>query len=251
VAALRELDHDIVQKEQYLDFFKCRRFRQTLLCRAEIQLDRALSSGMARKFLIASRAKPKSPQPNLTTGVPEEFSNPIATVRVGDPLAKAALVDLYAHWPRACSFAELAAAVRRRLDIERIEESQLCDIVLAGFAGGLLELQLHQPNWNVGSGIRPELGRLARFQLENNRDFVTGLRGSNSRVDATLRTIYLLMDGSRDHAGIADELRRQSDMGHLRLPLGATPTQIRTEVDRLVREAARAGLLIAWDDTLA
>src|SRR5205085_10027152 len=41
-AARRVLESlDPVVREQYLDFAKCRRFRQTLVCRDDLQIDRA------------------------------------------------------------------------------------------------------------------------------------------------------------------------------------------------------------------
>src|SRR5207302_7691885 len=39
MTALRELDNDVLAREQYLDFLMCRRFRRTLLCRREVSLD--------------------------------------------------------------------------------------------------------------------------------------------------------------------------------------------------------------------
>ena len=37
-STLRKLARDPIEKEQYMDFLKCRRFRQTLLCHAEQRL---------------------------------------------------------------------------------------------------------------------------------------------------------------------------------------------------------------------
>ena len=55
-AARQVLDElDPLVREQYLDFAKCRRFRQTLLCRAEVAVDRRLEPGKVAGFRFASR----------------------------------------------------------------------------------------------------------------------------------------------------------------------------------------------------
>ena len=63
MTALRELDNDILAREQYLDFLMCRRFRRTLLCRREVFLDHKIQPGVIVDFYAASEAQPTSPQP--------------------------------------------------------------------------------------------------------------------------------------------------------------------------------------------
>src|SRR6185503_7282736 len=56
---LQELGaHDIIQMEQYMDFVRCRYFRQTLVCRSGLQLNRALKPGIVKNMLLASSASP-------------------------------------------------------------------------------------------------------------------------------------------------------------------------------------------------
>jgi len=47
---------DIVLKEQYLDFLKCRKFRQTLLCHQDVSLDRGVTPETVMGFFVASPA---------------------------------------------------------------------------------------------------------------------------------------------------------------------------------------------------
>src|SRR5262249_9609997 len=55
VSALREwCRDDLLAKEQYLDFLKCRRFRQTLLCHADVPLQRDLAPARLRRLHVAS-----------------------------------------------------------------------------------------------------------------------------------------------------------------------------------------------------
>jgi SAM-dependent methyltransferase len=47
---------DPIEREQQLDFLRCRRFRQTLLCRSGIVLDRDPGAGRMSRFLFAAPA---------------------------------------------------------------------------------------------------------------------------------------------------------------------------------------------------
>ncbi len=62
---LASLGDDVVRKEQYLDFIKCRRFRQTLICRSEIKLERTASFAVIKEVLFSSSAKTASPDADL------------------------------------------------------------------------------------------------------------------------------------------------------------------------------------------
>ena len=45
---LRQMGGDVLRREQYIDFLKCRRFRQSLLVHAELTIDRDIFTGAAR-----------------------------------------------------------------------------------------------------------------------------------------------------------------------------------------------------------
>ena len=58
--ALNRVSDELVKTEQFMDILRNRRFRQTLLCRREIVLDRNLTPGSIAKLEIASAARPLS-----------------------------------------------------------------------------------------------------------------------------------------------------------------------------------------------
>ena len=90
---LRKLASDPIDKEQYLDFLKCRRFRQTLLCRAEVPLQRRLEAAQMKQFYIGTG--------HLRNRQPEKTPT-------DHPVAKAALAALMDAWPAVLSFDELS-----------------------------------------------------------------------------------------------------------------------------------------------
>ena len=99
----------VIQKEQYLDFLKNRRFRKTLLCRDDVILDRSLRREVIRSMHVGSQARPVSEHPNIASpGVVEEFRGPRGSAMSTDyPLAKAAVFHLGQLWPRLVGFDDL------------------------------------------------------------------------------------------------------------------------------------------------
>src|SRR5205807_10514456 len=65
-----------LDREQYMDFLKCRKFRQTLLCHAGIPVSDGPISARVQGLYAASPATAVSAQPDLTGERPEEFRGP-------------------------------------------------------------------------------------------------------------------------------------------------------------------------------
>src|SRR6185436_14230113 len=57
VALMEALPDEAVVREQYLDFFKNRMFRQTLLCREDVPVRRALDDGALESLFASSPAR--------------------------------------------------------------------------------------------------------------------------------------------------------------------------------------------------
>jgi SAM-dependent methyltransferase len=253
VAALGRYRGDVVMKEQCLDFLKCRRFRQTLLCREEVALNHEPAPDRVRRFLLASQARPKSGHLDLTAGTFEAFTGPHGvTIQVDEPLTKAAVLELTAAWPRALPFDALLSAAQawagRSGQGADGDADRLSADLLVACSAGLVELHLHQPAWQVRPGARPVLGALARLQLTAGREVVTSLRHTDTQVNEPLmRELLLLLDGSRHVPAVAAELGRRIDAGEMALPAGVARTSLGAEVEQAVRDAIAKGLLIAWD----
>jgi SAM-dependent methyltransferase len=245
IEALAPFAENIVLKEQYLDYLKCRRFRQTLLCQEGVPLGRKIEPGLVRRFLIASPARRQADRADAV----EQFTGPRgARVEVEEPLAKAAMLELLAAWPRALPWGELVRSARSRTGRRPADDfdARLAEFVLAAYGADLVELHLWQAAWAVAPGDRPVLSPLARGQLRCGREMVAGLRHTGSRMDApVVREMLLLLDGTRDAQAVADELGRRIDAGELSLPAGAKRENLLADVEKAVRDAAAEALLIA------
>src|SRR5436190_10016696 len=151
MTALRELDNDVLAREQYLDFLMGRRFRRTLLCRREVSLDHKIQPGVIANFYAASEAQPKSSKLNVCSSDIEEFRTAKgASISASRPLVKAALLHLHQRWPQAIHFSGLLGAARRLVPEESDENENvtaLCEVLLRAYAAGVTELHVWAPSF--------------------------------------------------------------------------------------------------------
>jgi SAM-dependent methyltransferase len=206
-------ERDVVLKEQYLDFLKVRRFRQTILCRAEARIRTDPDPAAVSGFAVTGDPVPDPDPPELTLGVAVKFRTPKgAAVTVDHPTAKAALLELRESFPSPTSFSDLLANAMRRAGrsgaaAEAEDREGLAKLLVGGYRIGLVDLHVDPPRFARTAGARPRLGALARVQLETGGDFLTSVRPSVVRMDNPIsRELLRLLDGTRDRAAILADL---------------------------------------------
>jgi protein-lysine methyltransferase-like protein len=87
------------------------------------------------------------------------------------------------------------------------ERAALCDALLRSYAANLVALHVHPPRLTTTPGDAPQTSALARHQARDG-DIVTNLRHVGVRVEDDLgRRLLTLLDGTRDRAALAAELR--------------------------------------------
>jgi SAM-dependent methyltransferase len=189
-----ELAGDVIAREQYLDFFKNRMFRQTLLYHAG-SARREPAGDVARGMLAATPARPAGAVgPGRV-----EFRGPRgASLTTDHDAVKAALVALGDAWPRALPVAEL-------------DGEAVCEALLRAYAVNLVQLHVWAPDIATTPSERPVASAVARLQAaEGTR--ITNLRhGSIEVPDELGRRLITLLDGTRDRAALARELGRPTD----------------------------------------
>ncbi len=229
----RRLDH-----EQYMDFLKCRKFRQTLLCHADVKISDNVICDRVRGLYAASPATPVSAKPDLTGDRPEEFRGEKGAAMVtAHPLAKTAIGHLTQVWPEAIRFDALAAQCGELMHSVANPEA-LAEILLATFRAGLVELHVSPPPCVSKPGLCPATTRLARWQAQHGKT-ITTLR--HTAIDATgevERRLLALLDGTRNRAALASELAST-----LHPPRDAS--ELARELDNNLQKLARFGLLTA------
>jgi 2-polyprenyl-3-methyl-5-hydroxy-6-metoxy-1,4-benzoquinol methylase len=108
---------ELVRMEQYMDFLRNQSFRQTLLVRDDVPLNRNVGWEGVQSFYAASAARPTSEKPDPLSEGKQSFSLPSGmSIDVEGNLIKAGLLELGACWPASISFEQLLAGARARLD---------------------------------------------------------------------------------------------------------------------------------------
>ena len=212
---------DKIREQQYLDFLRCRRFRQTLLCHLGLPVLDAPAPQRVVQLRAASSFQPVSASPELSAATEEEFrSSKGESLKTNLPLAKAALYCLSRRWPLSVAFDELLP--------EPDSRAPLAELLIRLCTCGVVELHLTPPGFTTKVSQRPRGSSLARIQARRGVR-VTTLRHTTIELkDELVRQLLLLADGTRD--------RRQ-----LLSALGTNGQ----DLDRNLHEMARMALLEA------
>ena len=257
-------DQSTVLREQYMDFLRCRMFRQTLLCRSDLRLDRTLNPRRLRSLAIASPIRPVAPEPDVKSSAEESFRGiKSAEMSTNDPVAKAALVELGKVYPQAVPFDELLGRARALSERDKGNVSDedterdarvLSEIMMAMYAGNFVELWSHMPHFVIEASERPVASSLVRWQASH-QTVVTNLRhvGVKLKEPIGLRMLTLL-DGTRDRVALVEELSDFVANGNASIPgADGVPVQDRAQARSLIAkgldskldELARLALFIA------
>jgi SAM-dependent methyltransferase len=248
------LPDDVVVREQYMDFFKNRMFRQTLLCHEAAPVSRALDEIAIEGLWVSSRARvleggsngegedgrtlgetcaepdgasPPAHPDGDTFVTPEGFS-----MTTSEPLVLAAMRALASAWPESVDFAKLLAlaceAVGPKASSDLVS-TRLCGVLLQAHLARIVALQGCPPPLAGEVGERPAVSPLARAQQAAGLPTVASLLHGSVRLESELEAGLLpLLDGSRTLPELADAL-------------GAQREEVAHSLDRL----ASVGLMMA------
>lgn len=202
-SALEEIRDDAPRREQYLDFFKLRKIRETLLCRADLTVLPEASSGAFDVLYFGVPLMPVRP-PDYTNEDPAEFvgQNNMA-VTVAQPLVKAAIATLCEAWPSRLRFTEILEKAEAKLLLPEPNGTvMLSELILKMYGAGLMEVDTHPWSYPAAVTERPAVSKLARFQAKAGAR-VTSLRHQSVDLDdEAARRLVTLLDGKRDKAAL-------------------------------------------------
>jgi methyltransferase-like protein len=235
-----------VVREQYKDFIRGSAFRQTLLCRKEIELAPGLLIDRVPKLYASCDAAPQTSEernPGVTL-----FTRPGgAELETTHPLICAALKILRSKWPGEIFFKTLLEAARdlagNKADARLNDDAEILAVALAkAHRSGFLQLHIapHQLT-NIVSQF-PSTSRLVRFQLERGESATNQLHISMKFPDPLSRRLVQLLDGTRDREMLTRELIEFVRSRRGRLVENGVPIQELSEVAVILERRVREGL---------
>lgn len=260
VKRLTEMARRPIDMEQYLDFLRNRTFRQTLLCRQEVTINRTLKPGVVRSFQLSSRARPSSEDVNIADVQVEKFSGPDGAVFATEhPVSKAAMVLLAQNSPKSIPFDQLLAeaaglaGLGSEADMEAEALTLGANILRAySYSSTLVELHVYLPEFVTTPGSRPMTSPVARWQAGRGIK-VTNMR--HERVELNDMACLLLghLDGQHTRDDLLQDLMALHNKGVLvlsekRLETEETetiPDLLSHTIDDNLRFFGRAALLLA------
>ncbi len=246
---------DVIRREQYIDFLRCRRFRQTLLCHSKINVERDVDPLLLREFFVSSPLLPIDRNADLTKVKPEKFIFPSGVkIEIDHSLAKVALEKLGSIWTTSVLFDELIDDSRKKLEEKGVviadwekELKTCCSIFFELFSAGLIELRTHKPEFSREISEYPKTGDLVRWQLGKGESVTTMNITSVKVDDSFFKNLILMLDGTKNRLELKKELRKMisagkfSDVGEKGDLLRDLPTML----NQNLRQIADLGLLVS------
>jgi len=201
------LKHDIIRREQYIDFLVGRRFRRTIVCRADAQIDRSPAPDtVIRLFQISSKARHESTAGNGKENHGTRFIGKRGSVDVVHPMTKAALEYLGTLGAKAVPFDDLIAAIGGTTGHEE-EVKATAENLIDLFRAGFVQLFMHQTPYAASVEQKPHASDFARWQLRSGSTGVTTLIGEDFSVtNEFLTKLIIVADGTRDRTALAREM---------------------------------------------
>lgn len=237
---------DRIAREQYGDFLLGRMFRQTLLCRAGLPITEAPRAEHVRQLCAMSPGRPVTPQPDLQPGVVVEFRTPAGEMmQTSHPLAKAAVCVLGQEWPLALPFADLvqrAAAMLGPEPANDAAELELAEFLLIADSTDFARLLVTAPRWSRTVTARPVASPLARWQAARGVPVTNVCHQTLRMDDPVIRQLICLLDGTREHPLIIEDLAVFMAANGLELRQQGTPVTDGQMVRTLLTAALEANL---------
>ncbi len=244
---LNSVGDDVIRREQYFDFIRLTRFRRTLFCRTNIDLDRDSNPAKLKEFLIASNIEP-APEANFSDDSPVKFSDSKgSSATINHPLTKTALALLRKKWSGSIAFNELLSESISTLGRSTVTDSDIertSAYILSLFNAGMVKLRTYQPQFASTAREFPLVSAFARWQIENGSQSVATLTGNNLEVkNVMLRAMIVLLEGSRNREMLEVELKNLLEVpNEERLKFeSALPQMIESNLEHM----AESGLFVA------
>ncbi len=248
---LARISTDVVRTEQYMDFVRNRAFRQTLLCRGDVALQRLLMPDRVTSLHVASPATPLA----SGRGDSDMFQVPDGpTFTPGHALVTAAFHHLAEVWRQSVSFDDLYAAACRRTGARDDAEAReiLAADLLLGYTANVVELRTCPADFVTIPTAKPKASPRAREQAGKGQK-VTNRRHEAVRLDDLSLRLLSLLDGESDRGALLEAVVGMAASGALVVEqagkhvsnAGALRTVLGPAFDQALTNLARCALLVA------
>lgn len=241
VAQRFEALDNLEREEQYLDFLRLRPFRQSLLCKAGVPIQREIDLGwLAAQRLYSALQADRDERGHTLWRSPGG-----AGFHVLHPQAHRMLGALSEAYPRALTMTE--ALGKARADGELLGE--LFNLFISG---AVHTTGLDNPDLPRARPARPRVSALSRMQAQMGEGHLASFRHESLGLDPVSTKLVSLLDGTKDLDTLTQSLIEAAgddpDLAHA-MGIDAQPAdkprqrQVRANVERLLTLLHHHGLL--------
>lgn len=253
---------NLIKMEQWMDFLRNRMFRQSLVCRASVQLDRTIVPEKVYDLFVSSEIRPASAEPNVREPNATEAFVVAERMQVesGSPLMKAAFMHLSETKPLPIYFDDLVRAARNRLLFSpnpsanewRANRAEVGSGLLLAYRSKMVEFHSCALPIAIVPGDRPQVSPVVRLQASRGA-IVANLRHEVIALNAFDRALVQLLDGARDRAALIAELSKLVADRKLKVQLDGDQVEpgpildnaLGSALDHALPQLARRALLCA------
>jgi hypothetical protein len=254
--ALEKLAGNTIAREQYRDFLKGRRFRQSIVTPAENSPLPQPAAAALSSMWIELRMPLTAAHGDLRRGVSCRFDAAgQGHFEIDLELGKALLLCLIEERPHAVAQGDLLAATLDRLRAAGIAidplahaESALNGLLLYLAQQGVLGLHSWWPRLPRTPGPQPAASPIARWQIRQAPQVTTLFHRTVTMEGAISRTLIEMLDGSRQQGALADamfdELLRRGITDRARAGDEEARREFREHLTQTLQKLADLGLLV-------
>ncbi len=191
---------EVIALEQMLDFARARKFRQTLLCRADRAVRRDYPAESFRRLLLASPATAmQGEKPGATVfTLPGDIK-----MEANHPGVIALMQQLERSWPRAIACEEIEQRLAGTgLALDAHGAVLLMRLAVSKF----VELHAWRPRLPAGIPQRPRATASSRQEIRTHPQATTLVHSMVKLEDTVAQRFLLLLDGTRDRDALLEAL---------------------------------------------
>jgi SAM-dependent methyltransferase len=207
VETLGRIADDQIRMEQYLDFIRNRQFRTSVLCRSEAEPQRRLQPSRVESLRWTMAAQPTGEPIRLEPGVELGFAcSSGARISSGEPLTKAALLELCARWPATLAFDELIEAACARLrdagsDVGTPDRERLAADLIECLLRKAVIARCIEPAIATSVADAPKLSAFNRIMADR-EGWIASAHHHRIELSGPAQKLAPLLDGTRDRAAL-------------------------------------------------
>lgn len=218
----RELNkiNNIIIIGQYMDFIRNQRFRCTLLCHQDNQVNRSLKTNDVEHFYLQLLASPPNNDFNekdIMDAREIHFVHGTVSLTVRNRISQTAMLILHQQRFKPIHYRDLCkqVATQSNTDIEIVKKNLTDELNLmrAVFAG-LINIYSYPALYTLNISEKPLACTLVRYQAQT-QNYVTNRRHEPIALDPMAKSLLPHMDGTNDKKSLVKIVRQLVEKGTL------------------------------------